>query len=104
MKPKNHHTGLVFGNVSRRCRRRLFFESLLVIAAFALASRTIVPFESITLKEKFYFDYISKEKINELFVFVYENHQDSFLIVLFYLNLFVNILEVELSIIDIHDH
>jgi hypothetical protein len=41
----NNHTGRVLGNVSRRCRRRLFLESLLATAAFALTSRIDVPFE-----------------------------------------------------------
>jgi hypothetical protein len=37
------HTGLVLGNVSRRCRCRLFFGSLLAGAGFVLTSRIDAP-------------------------------------------------------------
>jgi hypothetical protein len=40
---RNKHTGLVLGNVSRRCRRRLFFGSLIFFSGFALTSRTDTP-------------------------------------------------------------
>ena len=36
-------TGLVLGNVSRRCRRRLFFIPLFGVVGFALTSRMDAP-------------------------------------------------------------
>lgn len=36
-------TGLVFGNVSRRCRRRLFFGTLFGVVGLALTSKIDAP-------------------------------------------------------------
>jgi hypothetical protein len=43
MKKRNNHTGLVLGNVSLLCRRRLFFGSLLSVVGFVLTSRNDAP-------------------------------------------------------------
>lgn len=64
-------TGLVFGNVSRLCRRRLFFGSLLAVVGFVLTSR------------------IDAALLRVLILF-FGKPSAFFLIVLFYSNLIVN--------------